>query len=471
MQKFYFSATSGVFSLILLFGENSGHGAVFQIWAQSANSIAYAHADMAALADDATTAWYNPAGMTELCSPQVAATGTFTFINSAFRTRTGFGDQLAAAANSDANVFAVFLENFSNAFQYPRSVGNASPPSGSLSGAYPFQWGNLKGAFGLAVAGPWGIELDWRYSQIAPYTERTYVYSFQINPSFAVGYGPFSVAAGYGAELMKTHLTATLNKLGAYFVLSSWENTWNVAGLYQFSSDTQFGITYRPAINHYLKGRNKIYTLSSDRAHAVFRMPSTLTTGFKTDLTSCLSLLGTFGWSRWSRMQSIEVFSGIQEFIASPVIITAFGDDVLFDSDVTYVNVKAKDTFLVALGTKYVANSQWTLKFGVAWDSSAIQPKYRNLHIPDTEHFHFGMGARCDFNSFARADIGFQYIFVPKCGIRQNPYFAIGTVIVGSDGKPIPDQKTKVPRKEVGYFGTLENSAMLFSLQVSVLFP
>lgn len=470
MQKIYSTATFGAFSLIFLLGEESGNGAIFQTWAQSANSIAYAHADMAALADDATTAWYNPAGLTELPSPQFAGTGTFAFLNSAFRSRLGTPSSLENLAVANASIFSIIKQTEALPFEYPRSVGNGSPALGSINGAYPFQLGVFKGALGLSVAGPWGVEVDWRYSEITPYTEQIYIYSFQINPSLALGYGPFSIAAGYGAELMKTHLTATLLNLGASYSLSSWENTWNVAAFFKYSPSTQFGLTYRPAVNHYLKGRNEVYVDSSNRAHSRFKMPSTLTAGFKSDLTPCLSLMGTFAWTRWSRMQVIDVFSGIDQFFATPLLVAELGGDILFRSGVVDVKVKAKDTFLLALGTKYVVNPQWTLKCGFAWDSKALFPDSRNLHIPDTEHFHFGVGARCDFNNYARADLGFQYIYLPKSGIRHNPYFAIPTVIIGSDGKPI-HQKTKVPKAEAGYFGTLESSALLFSLQISVLFP
>ena len=49
-----------LFTALTLFSASLS-GAAFQIYSQSANSLAYAHADMAALADDASTAWYNPA--------------------------------------------------------------------------------------------------------------------------------------------------------------------------------------------------------------------------------------------------------------------------------------------------------------------------------------------------------------------------------------------------------------------------
>src|SRR5690348_5560566 len=51
--------------------------AFFQIAEQSASGIGNAFAGGAALAEDASTVWYNPAGMTRLTRPEVVAGGSY----------------------------------------------------------------------------------------------------------------------------------------------------------------------------------------------------------------------------------------------------------------------------------------------------------------------------------------------------------------------------------------------------------
>src|SRR5258706_742857 len=51
--------------------------AFFQIAEQSASGIGNAFAGGAAIAEDASTVWYNPAGMTRLTRPQLVVAGSY----------------------------------------------------------------------------------------------------------------------------------------------------------------------------------------------------------------------------------------------------------------------------------------------------------------------------------------------------------------------------------------------------------
>src|SRR2546427_10761962 len=51
--------------------------AFFQIAEQSASGIGNAFAGGAAIAEDASTVWYNPAGMTRLSRPEIVVGGSY----------------------------------------------------------------------------------------------------------------------------------------------------------------------------------------------------------------------------------------------------------------------------------------------------------------------------------------------------------------------------------------------------------
>src|SRR5260221_6471540 len=68
--------------------------AFYQIAEQSASGIGNAFAGGAALAEDASVVWYNPAGMTRLKAPQLLAGGSYlvpSFKANVNNASTGFG--------------------------------------------------------------------------------------------------------------------------------------------------------------------------------------------------------------------------------------------------------------------------------------------------------------------------------------------------------------------------------------------
>src|SRR6266542_4673247 len=56
----------------LAFAAGHAHGAAFGLAEQSGSGLGNAFAGGAAMADDASTVWFNPAGMSRLARPEVA---------------------------------------------------------------------------------------------------------------------------------------------------------------------------------------------------------------------------------------------------------------------------------------------------------------------------------------------------------------------------------------------------------------
>lgn len=217
------------------------------------------------------------------------------------------------------------------------------------------------------------------------------------------------------------------------------------------------------------------------------KTPGTLTVGGVWEVTPYWSLMGTIAYSSWNKVNRFDVFTGIDEVNPDFVIISLL-DDLLggaidienlvaLDTTVATLNLNGKDTVFAAIGTKYQANDYWTLKAGFAYDQTPCSTSTRELRIPDNDRYHVALGARCDFNSTFRADIGIQYVYVPRTGIRNNPIIAVPAfpptigATIGSTTIEIPIDVVHVPPKSQGFNGNINSSAFVFAVQISMVLP
>ena len=74
-----------VASLALISGSSAGHAASFYIQEQSVSGLGTAFAGAAADTQDASTVFYNPAGMTELEKTEVYAGAHFLILDASFK--------------------------------------------------------------------------------------------------------------------------------------------------------------------------------------------------------------------------------------------------------------------------------------------------------------------------------------------------------------------------------------------------
>ena len=434
-------------------------------------------------------------GMTKLYSPEICFGGSFFWIKEEFNGKVGFSSFTDLLAYEDGILTTFPKLALSEPFRVPRAVGNTFPIFPSFNAVLPFHYNDFHFAIGLAIDAPWGLETDYSYSHVRTYAEQTLVESLQFNPSVAFGYQGLTFAVGYGRELLETKITTSMINSGAYFRLRGWDNTYNLAFMYQVDPTLCVGATYRPGMTHHIKGSANILFSAGD-ATCRFKTPAVLTVGFKYEVNSCWSLLGTIGYNLWSQVKKIEIFTGIDQVSVVPAslavlesFIPAFfpippgatvkvNNPITLRTGVATVMIDGKDAVFLALGSKYVASDMWTLKMGFAYDQSPLRSGTRELRIPDNDHYLLSVGARCNFNEFVFADFGLEYIYTPKCGIHNNPVLPVPavpatlTVTEGAFSETVPiSQFITVPQSQQGFNGPINTTAMAIAIQVGIIFP
>ncbi len=196
------------------------------------------------------------------------------------------------------------------------------------------------------------------------------------------------------AKLTNTLGAATNNK--SWMKADGWGYGWSAGIMYKPFENTRFGITYRSAIDHKIKGRQ--YLEGLNRSGVV----STKLTMPEHVLISAYQKLGDWGlsasarWTRWSRFDILNIYS------------TVFGPE----RNVSQVDEKWKNVWMISAGVDYDINENWTVRTGLAWDEGAVSDYvHRTARVPDNDRWIASVGASYKYNNW-QLDAGYSHLFV-----------------------------------------------------------
>ena len=230
-------------------GLASGQAAAagFQLLEQNASGIGNSYAGSAAVAENASTIFFNPAGMTQLKDREIsvgmsAVRPTFKFSD---RGSSSLGAFASAGEGNDAGSWA-FIPN-----------------------AY-LSWALTKNLYaGLGIGAPFGLVTEYNDPWVgAAQAIKFDIKTININPSIAWRVNE-KVSIGFGLNWQKmdaeyvrragavTPLLGPLSPLSSTFVTlkaddASWG--WNVGALFSVSEATKVGVSYRSKVKHELEG-------------------------------------------------------------------------------------------------------------------------------------------------------------------------------------------------------------------------
>lgn len=372
----------------LLLGFATGHASAagFQLLEQNASGLGNAYAGSAAAAENASTIFFNPAGMTYLAGRQYslglnAVRPSFEFANRGSLNPTAFGGGPAAGGNGgDAGDWAYL-------------------PNGYLS------WALSRDLYaGVGVGAPFGLKTEYDPGWIGRYQSIKFdVKTLNINPSVAYRVSN-AVSLGFGlnwqkfeAEYLRQATPASQVKLNADD--DAWG--WNVGALFQVSPATRFGVSYRSAVKQSLEG--SLSGALNVPAGVEVELPDTFLLSVFHALSERWGLMGDLSRTGWSSIQKLDIVNRSTGAV------------------VDTLTLKWRDTWRVAIGASYEYNSAWKLKSGIAYDQSPVSdPQYRPVSLPDNNRVWLSIGAQYKPTRDAALDIGFAYLYMKDPGIDNN---------------------------------------------------
>lgn len=404
----------GVF--FLLSGVSSAYAGGFQLFEENVSSLGNAYAGTAAVAQDASTAFYNPAGLTLLRSPEIDASATYIDLDINTHVKSAFSNSLVGLL-ADLPPFAVLGNNRANA-----GSRNIVP---ALNFAFP-QCHRF--AFGMSISSPYGLNTHYDGNSKVKYLATwSKVSTIDVGPSAAVQFTPqFSVGAGIDIQYIKANLyqkipvgeTLPILPLGGPYPDGEITNRakdksgwgWNAGALYQFNCCTRVGLDYRSRVHHHLDG-NVDLTLPAPLHSAdgflssSVTLPDTANLSIYSDINCHWALLGSVNWTHWSLLDQVVLnYSG-------PII------ESLEKADLT---LAFKDTYRVAVGANYAPTCSWKFRAGVAYDEAPVRNAHtRTFRLPDDTRYWGAVGVQYKISECLLIDAGYSHLFVKDTTAHQ----------------------------------------------------
>ncbi len=410
-------------ALLLVAFSGAATASGFQLTEQNASGIGNAFAGSAATAENASTIYFNPAGMTQLKAHEVslgvsAVDPSFSFTNKG----SSVGSLNTSGNGGDAGGWA-FLPN-----------------------GY-FSWALTKDLYlGIGAGAPFGLKTEYDDRWIGAAQSSSFeIKTYNINPSVAYRVND-TVSLGLGANWQK--LDASYTRLatvgaGTPFVFgdrvtskltlsdSAWG--WNVGGLFTLSPSTKVGLSYRSQIKYNTDGKVQLWSDgtaagnaalaalvglgSQSDAKASLTMPDTFIMSVAQKLSDNWEMLGDVSWTGWSSIPKVDIMrtSGLQNGALAQRLDTDF-----------------RDTWRVALGANYKLNDAWKLRYGVAYDQTPVKgADTRLVSLPDNDRVWFSFGTQWTPDKASRVDLGVSYIYVRDSKINNDQTASFRGDVVG----------------------------------------
>ncbi|MEW6329974.1 MAG: outer membrane protein transport protein [Pseudomonadota bacterium] len=425
---------------------NPVSAAGFALIEQGVKGLGNAYAGGAASADDASTVFFNPAGMTRLSGRQAIAAGHLIVPSTKF---SDGGSHMAGTLGGAAMTGG--------------DGGNAGEAALVPNLYYVQEFGNGY-RFGLGINAPFGLATDYdddwkgRYQAI-----RSEIITVNINPSLALKVNDrLSLGGGVNLQYIDAELTSAVdytvacfgvptlgaatcsaNGLGVGTLQSTAtsgmsKNTaddlswgYNLGLLYEFDQDTRVGLAYRSKISHKLEGTGD-FTIPSAVSTAGGGVGATLSAVFadsniiaRATLPEMISasiyhqfdpkwaVMGDITHTRWSRLPELRID---------------------FENSLKSDGVEAlnwENTWRYSVGVTYFQDERWTWRGGVAFDETPVpNPESRTARLPDNDRKWLAVGGSYHRSKDMSVDFGYAHLFISDPQInRTGP---LGDVLIGS---------------------------------------
>ncbi|MBI5007415.1 MAG: outer membrane protein transport protein [Nitrosomonadales bacterium] len=412
-----------VASALLAMSGNAAASAFALIEQSSGTGNAFAGG--AAAAEDASTIFFNPAGMSRLNGTQVTVAGSLI---------------QPSAKLSDTGSTGALLQ----------TAGGNGGDAGSLAlvpNTYMVMELDSATRFGLGINAPFGLQTEYEASWIGRFQAiKSRIETINLNPSIAYQLSDsLSVGAGINYQHIAGELTSAVNYSAAAFSfggaglltaiggpgvegvskIAGSDSAWgyNFGALFNASADTRIGMSYRSKIKYTLKGSITFSDVPAALAASPLLangdvvLPITMPDSFSLSgfhkLNDKWDLMADATRTGWSVLQQMKI-------------------DRSNGSNVQTVQENWKDTWRFAVGATHHYSGQWLSRIGVAYDHTPVPDAYRTARIPDSDRTWLTIGGQYKPSQSGTIDFGYAHLFMKDVTIADNQAAAGRGNLVGT---------------------------------------
>lgn len=366
----------------------------FAIGTQSGSGTGNAFSGGAAVAEDASVVWYNPAAMTAL-PPGRQITAAGHFVKPSFK------------------------------FQNSGSTGAFAAP-GSGEGGDGGDWAFIPNLFfasditpawrvGLGVNVPFGLKTQydagWRGQLTALKSE---IKTVNLNPSVAYKINDkVSIGAGVSVQKLDAELSS-FSGVGALGNVTLDADDvgygFNIGVLVQPTPSTRFGISYRSSIKYELEGDATFSGAAgapfNGGIRADLRVPESASFSVFHMLNPAWELMADITWTGWDR---------IQQLVVTRTSASAGG---AAGTTFTTLQFQWDDTWRFGVGANYRMNDRTKLRFGIAYDETPTNDATRNPRLPDQDRTWVAAGVQYKPSKSGTLEFGYAHEFIRDASIN-----------------------------------------------------
>ncbi len=422
----------------------------FALIEQGASGQGVAYAGAAAVGEDASTIFFNPAAMTRLSGQQIVLAGHIV------------------APKSD------YKDSGNSITVNPPGLPLTGPNSdGGETGFVPnFYWAAAfdNGLhFGVGVNVPFGLATEYDAGWVGRYHAlKSEITTININPAIAWKVtDKVSLGIGLSYQYIDVELTNNIDSAAACGGLAAnfggvvpggidctglipgtasqdsglklegddSSFGWNIGFLFDISDKDRLGIAYRSEIKHDIGG-NATYNLESTLSTAatdvtntigflVFQntalsalasLPETFSLSYVHDLNVKWSFLADYTWTGWSSIDTVEVVLANGAPGLDPGLELAF-----------------RNTNRLAIGAHYKPGNDWIFRGGLAYDETPVRsPEQRSARIPDNDRTWLSLGLGYAPSKSWSFDLAYSHLFVDDTPINNSSRASSGATLIGT---------------------------------------
>ncbi|MEF2507243.1 outer membrane protein transport protein [Vibrio mimicus] len=361
----------------------------FQLAEYSATGLGRAYAGEAAMADNASAQWRNPAMLTYLNGTQVSAGAIYVNPNVDVDGTVKHQQLGQTAASSKDFAHDAVIPNFYLSHQLNEQV-----------------------VLGFALGTNYGMETDLGTEFAASHfgnqasvisKEANLNIAYQILPQLSIGGGVrYVMGEGHFGATAPAKNALKLPQGTTLKYMEGEDNSWGwqIGTAWQINEDHRLGFAYKSEVMMDFEGHAEGITYGAYKPGMMsIALPATAELASFHQLNEQWAIHASLNWTDWSSFKELTaVFPEKSDLIKSE---------------------NWEDNYRFAIGTTYQYDAKLALRAGVAYDTSAVDDKNRTATIPETDRTWLSLGASYVATPQLTLDAGFTYIFAKDATISE----------------------------------------------------
>ena len=370
--------------IFIIFNPIKTFAAGFAVDAHSAAGLANSHAGETTGAHDISDSYSNPAVLSDIKTAQISVSASYIKIGIDDKNGSGKysnGNQVNSSKNDNAGVDAVVP-----AFYF------ATPINKTLTA-------------GISITAPFALQTQYNQNWVGRYQAvDSKITTTNINPMLSYKLtNQLSIAGGLEAQYIQVRITNMVDLgyfPGAFDRLGKgkgddWGYGFNLGAKYKFNNQIEAGIGYRSKIKHKITGEVEVVNaVATSKFNTPFITPEIASFGLAYKPTSKAELLYDLTWTRWSRINSVDINAQNSKLSSSTKFVW-------------------RDSFRNSFGFNYQTTEKLQIRTGIAFEQGA-SGQYRNPRAPEANKTLVSAGVGYKFNQNLSGDLTYMHQFYEK---------------------------------------------------------